>query len=56
MNNFFPPYFQPSNNYEIIQEINKLKEEIIKLNKKIELIEHNKNTEYMKKNDDYYII
>ena len=56
MNNLPLPFYPQNPNYEILLEINKLKEEIIKLNKRIDSLEKANNSDYLKKNDEYYII
>ena len=56
MNNFPIPYFPINNIDNIIRELNILKEEIHKINQKIDKIENEKNSKYLKKEDNYYMI
>ena len=50
------PFPYPNiNNYQLIQEINKLKEKIIYLENKINYLEKN-NKNYLEKDDNYYMI
>ena len=46
----------PIYNQNIIEEINYLKRKILELEEKIKLLETNKNNNYLKKDDSYYMI
>ena len=52
MNIGFPSYIQPN----IYQEIEKLKQEIIYLKQKIQELENINKTNYLKKDDSYYML
>lgn len=60
MNNYMYPIPPMINNYnnDLVYEIMKLKDKVIELEKRINSIENNKNTEknYLKKDDNYYIV
>lgn len=52
------PYIYPQNiNYlQLQEEIKKLNNEIIQLKERIENLEQNKSTDYLKKDDNFYIL
>ena len=58
MNNFSYPFPPINNNYfiNIPEEIIKLRERINILEKKIKNIENNNDNNYLKKDDNYYMI
>ena len=56
MNNFPIPYFPINNIDNLIREINNIKEEVYKINQRLDKIENEKNNKYLKKDDNYYMI
>lgn len=59
MNNFPIPVYPINNNnyyFNIISEINKLKEDVEELKEKINKINCSKENNYLKKEDNYYMI
>ena len=52
--NYFP--FPIDNNYQIIQELNRINEKIKLLEVKISKLEKNNNKDYLEKDDNYYMI
>ena len=53
------PYIYPQTNINIFQiqeEIKKLSNEITLLKKRISSLEQNKNSDYLKKDDNFYIM
>lgn len=57
MNNYPIPLIPINNNYNLLNEIAALKDEIKKLNDRITKIENEKKNEYLKEdNNNYYMI
>ena len=55
MNNFvFPPIPNPYNYY--LEELKRLKDRITILEEKIKILENKNNNNYLKKDDNYYMI
>lgn len=57
MNNYPYPFIPMNNNqFNILEEIKKLKAEIKKLNEKIDAITTSKEKDYLKKDDSFYML
>ena len=56
MMNYPLPISPQINNYNIIEKINILNEKIKILEEKIKIIENEKKNNYLKKDDNYYMI
>lgn len=52
----FPPILTDNIYYQLLNEINKNKQRLIELEKRITKLEQDKNNNYLKKDDNYYVI
>lgn len=56
MNAYPLPYFPIGNNPNIIYEINELKERVKRLEEKVNNLDNSEDHNYLKKDDNYYMI